>query len=475
MAASPTRRHGSPGSLNIRLHSAPQGWVDPQQRTATQASGAIPQRYAGTVSYDSSMQVPVSSRGFAFQQAAANIQIPKVDEICCISRMWSVRFQHQQLRIAAVECLAQHYGSPVRYSGTSSLSSPTLDAATMTALETLKDLFEASLKPSPTVITVGLVIVLLVPILLHFLYTAATPYTSLPAVLLIGPSGSGKTALLTLFERGPFYHNKDATNSDNAKPSVSTPVAETHTTQVPSAVELAVSSSSDPTSPATISSYRTDLDAAGAQAKKFLLVDTPGHPKLRGHALASLAQDTPTISVPPTPASSFNPSNSNETNQPSKIKAVLFLIDAAALADSDSPYLSTAAEHLHDALLALQRRHRARKGSRAPPAVPVLVAANKLDLFTALPAALVKSNLEAEISRIRRARSKGLLSSDRQDADGLDGDEDEADGWLGSYGSEKFSFKEMLEFDIEVEVLGGNVVGEGPGAEKWWRWIAERI
>ncbi|KAL2270506.1 hypothetical protein VTJ83DRAFT_2690 [Remersonia thermophila] len=351
----------------------------------------------------------------------------------------------------------------------------------MTALDTLKDLFEASLKPSPAVITIGLAIVLLVPILLHFLYTAATPYTSLPAVLLIGPPGAGKTALLTLFERGPFYHNKEDTAdaNNNGKPTVTTPVSETHTTQVPHAVELAVSSpsSADPTSPGHVASYQTDLDAAGAQAKKFLLVDTPGHPKLRGRALAALAQDTPTIAVAPSPAAAAasSPGAPDAGNPPSKVKAVVFVVDAAALADSDAPYLAAAAEHLHDALLALQRRHRARKGSRAPPAVPVLVAANKLDLFTALPAALVKSHLEAEIGRIRRARSKGLLSSDRHDADGLDADEDEADAWLGSYGSDKFSFKEMLEFDIEVDVLGGNVVGEGPGADKWWRWIAERL
>ena len=315
----------------------------------------------------------------------------------------------------------------------------------MTALDTLKAAFEASLTPSPTVLSVGLAIVLLIPILLHFIFSATTPYTTLPSVLLVGPSGAGKTALLTLFERGPLYHPD--TGSASEKPTVPTPVAKTHTSQSPSTVELAVST--DPHS----SSYTTDLDAAGATAKKFLLVDTPGHPKLRAHALAHLQPSTTTTS----------PKKSN-------LKALLFLTDAAALADPDSRALSDTAEYLYDILLTLQRRFQARGGSRAPASVPVLVAANKADLFTALPAALVKANLEGELGRIRKARSKGLLDSGGGGEEG-----EEGDGWLGAYGSERFSFREMMEFDVEVEVVGGNVLGEGPGAEKWWKWIGERV
>ena len=127
-----------------------------------------------------------------------------------------------------------------------------------------------------------------------------------------------------------------------------------------------------------------------------------------------------------------------------------------------------------EVLMTLQKRFHRRSGSRAPASVPVLIAANKLDLFTALPAALVKSNLEAELGRIRKARSKGLLDSGEAGDDAAGGVE-EGDGWLGGYGEERFSFKEMMEFDVEVEVIGGNVVGEGPGADKWWKWIGERV
>ncbi|KAK4237934.1 hypothetical protein C8A03DRAFT_34088 [Achaetomium macrosporum] len=337
----------------------------------------------------------------------------------------------------------------------------------MPALDTLKAAFEASLNPSPTVILVGVAVVLLIPILLHFIFSATTPYTTLPSVLLVGPSSAGKTALMTLFERGPLYHNQQQQQGNN-KSTVNSPVAQTHTSQVSSAVELAVSSPG----PNQLSSYRDDLDAQGATAKRFLLVDTPGHPKLRSQALSRLAATTPTITLPSTSPSSS--SSSSEINK-SKLKAVIFLVDAAALADSDSGALAATAEYLYDVLLTLQKRFHRRTGSRAPASVPVLVAANKLDLFTALPAALVKSNLEAELARIRKARSKGLLDSGVAGDDEGAGGVDEMENWLGGVGNEKFSFKEMMEFDVEVEVIGGNVIGDGPGADKWWKWIGERI
>ncbi|KAL2156594.1 hypothetical protein VTH82DRAFT_1339 [Thermothelomyces myriococcoides] len=358
----------------------------------------------------------------------------------------------------------------------------------MTVLETLKDAFEASLKPSPTVIIVGLIIVLFFPAILHCLYTATTPYSTLPSVLLIGPSGAGKTALLTLFERGPFYHPDQASSSSpssNNGLTVTEPVAQTRTSQAPCTVELAVGTND---AAGGLVSYRVDLDATEATAKKFLLIDTPGHPKLRTSALTQLSSVSHTGTIRLAGLSSLsggagkrtnNGDNdgSSSSNNKSTLKALVFVVDAAALAEgSEGPGLATAAEYLYEVLLALQRRHRRGSGSRAPSSIPVLVAANKLDLFTALPAALVKSQLEAEIGRIRKARSKGLLDSGEADDGGADPlGPDEADSWLGAYGSDKFSFKEMLEFDIEVDVIGGNVVGEGPGADKWWKWIGEKV
>ncbi|KAI1157512.1 signal recognition particle receptor beta subunit-domain-containing protein [Nemania serpens] len=311
-------------------------------------------------------------------------------------------------------------------------------------MEDLKRFLEYIFTPSTPVITVGLLIVFVVPVLVHLWVSRQTSYASLPYVLLAGPSGGGKTSLLTLLERG------DA-------------AAQTHTSQAPHAVELTASSD------AGASTFREAArdDAPGAH-RKFRLVDTPGHGKLRGAAMAQLggagqggkekgrggkggAQTTTTTPFGVDAA---------------MLRGVVFVLDAATLDDS----VADAATFLHDVLLALQRRAGAGRSSRSPNAVHLLVAANKLDLFTALPASLVRTNLEAELGRIRQSRSKGLLDS------GVGTDEidsDEQDNWLGEYGSEKFTFGQMREFDIEVDVIGGSVL-EGD-VDKWWDWIAGRI
>ncbi|KAI0184718.1 signal recognition particle receptor beta subunit [Xylaria flabelliformis] len=285
-------------------------------------------------------------------------------------------------------------------------------------MEDLKRAIEYIFTPSTPVITVGLLIVFLVPVLVHLYITRQTPYTSLPFILLAGPSGGGKTSLLTLLERG-----------DTA--------VKTHTSQTAHAVELTVS---------TDAGARTFREAARDDApgshKKFHLVDTPGHGKLRGAAMAQLFGDA------------------------AMLRGVIYVLDAATLDDS----LADVATYLYEVLLALQKRAGSGRTSRSPNAVHVLIGANKLDLFTALPAAFVRSNLEAELGRIRQSRSKGLLDS------GINTEEvgsEEQDSWLGEYGSEKFTFDQMREFDIQVDVIGGSVL-EG-NVDKWWDWIGARI
>jgi signal recognition particle receptor subunit beta len=180
--------------------------------------------------------------------------------------------------------------------------------------------------------------------------------------------------------------------------------------------------------------------------KKFLLIDTPGHGKLRHHALENIT----------------NPQN---------LKGLIFLVDAATLSAGDEGLRQTA-DYLHDVLLLLQKRVTRSKAAKALKEIPVLIAANKMDLFTALPAALAKSSLEAEITKVRTSRSKGLLDS----GIGMGDAEDEKDDWLGEMGSTEFKFSQMEEFDVSVEVSGGNVVGgEGPTVDKWWKWISERL
>ena len=284
-------------------------------------------------------------------------------------------------------------------------------------MATLSEIVDILMTPSLPVLLIGAAVVLLAPVFLHFILSSSKSYTITPTVLLLGPEGAGKTALLTLFERG-------------------TQPAATHTSQVAQAVELSASTDSD-----SRSSFRNHDDVTGTHTK-FLLVDTPGHGKLRNVAVGKLARSE-------------------------KLKAVVFVVDAAALSEQD--VLATSAAYLYDVLLHLQKRASDKTNKFS---IPVLIAANKMDLFTAIPSVLVKSHLETELTRIRSSKSKGLLDS------GVGMNEigsEEQDSWLGEYGSEKFSFQQMQEFNVDIDVLPGNIMGETAEADQWWWWIAQKI
>jgi signal recognition particle receptor subunit beta len=163
---------------------------------------------------------------------------------------------------------------------------------------------------------------------------------------------------------------------------------------------------------------------------------------------------------------------------------VIFVVDAANISagdDGDAAALRDAAGYLHDVLMVLQRAYTGAKSSKYA-SVPVLVAANKMDLFTALPAPLVKAALEKEITRLRATRARGIaavgkvgkgegLDAANSDDEGLGDDEAEVLG--GGDAESKFTFEQMDEWGVDVLVTGGNVTGEeGPGVEGWWEWIA---
>lgn len=158
------------------------------------------------------------------------------------------------------------------------------------------------------------------------------------------------------------------------------------------------------------------------------------------------------------------------------------MVDAADISSTTSSTsggigneaLRQTAEYLHDLLLLLQKRANT-KTSRAPAEMPVLVAANKLDLFTALPAPLVKSALETEITNVRNSRNKGLLDSGIGMDDITCGAGEERE-WLGEEGDRKFTFGQMEESGVKVSVVGGNVLGaEGADVQGWWGWIGENL
>ncbi|ODQ54516.1 P-loop containing nucleoside triphosphate hydrolase protein [Saitoella complicata NRRL Y-17804] len=155
------------------------------------------------------------------------------------------------------------------------------------------------------------------------------------------------------------------------------------------------------------------------------LVDLPGHPKLAHLFEAELALNTP--------------------------KGLVFVIDSAALARPDA--IRAVAEQLYALLVRLQK---------VKTAVPVLIACNKSDLFTALPAPRVKTLLEAEIEKIRKARSAEISL-----AEGEDDEDKELLGWEG----EDFKFA-MLE-GMEVDVVSGSV--DKNDVQAWKDWMAERV
>ncbi|KAG9198633.1 hypothetical protein G6514_009748 [Epicoccum nigrum] len=283
-----------------------------------------------------------------------------------------------------------------------------------------------ALSPSPMAMLVTVAFALLVPILLHtFLYRKAASATGLPTFLLVGPSGAGKTALTMLAERGT--------------------VPTTHTSIAPLSIEALLP---DPHVPAS-SHYRSPGDPAYERARRFILLDTPGHGKLRSYATQTLAD-------------------------PKHVRGIIFVVDAAAM-DEDQA-LVDAAEYLHDVLLSLQKRHTTAKSSKGPAAIPVLVAANKMDLFTALPASAVKAKLERAITAVRDGRAKAL----RDGGAALSGGDDEVDEekeWLGEGGEGAFHFDHMREVGTTVDVRGGCVgLGHSEGdAAGWWGWIGEQL
>jgi signal recognition particle receptor subunit beta len=186
--------------------------------------------------------------------------------------------------------------------------------------------------------------------------------------------------------------------------------------------------------------YRSDSDPARKTRKKFSIVDTPGHGKLRHFALEQLTK-------------------------PQQFKGIIYVVDAADL-DADSQSLRDTAEYLHDILLLLQKS--ASKSSRSQKKLTFLIAANKTDLFTALPASLTKKTLETEISKFRDSRAKGLLDSGTGE---LDPEKD----WLGETGEGGFEFDQMEEI-LDISVEGGSVQGaEKPDISKYWAWIGNNL
>lgn len=191
---------------------------------------------------------------------------------------------------------------------------------------------------------------------------------------------------------------------------------------------------------------------------RYNVRDTPGHGKLRG------AQGVSQLHT-----------MSTTKDARSKVRGVVFTVDTAALAQDET--LRDTAIYLHDILLVLQKRalRRGKSYLIAAGEIPVLVAANKQDLFTALPPGSVREKLESEIDRIRKSKSKGLM--DASVDSGMGGGEEEI---LGDDDvQDKFTFKLLEdEVGIKVDVVGGAVKGDddqnvGSGVRRWEEWVGQ--
>lgn len=291
------------------------------------------------------------------------------------------------------------------------------------------EIVEWLMSPSPIVFFVGFFVVMFVPVLMHTIMVAHAE-SDLPLVLVAGPSQTGKTAFAHLLETGHQAHFS-------------------FISQVAQSIELTASRDGD-----RKDSFRENRDDTTGTHTKFLLTETPGHGKLRPQTLTKITDTT--------------------GGKKTTLRSVVYLLDAAAIAEQE--VLADTAEYLYDILLTLQKasirksKDGVRSGSRG---VPVLIAANKSDLFTALPGTSIKTSLEAEITRIRNSKTHGLLDS------GVGTDEigsEERDDWLGEYGTKKFLFSQLAEFEIDVDVISGTVTGnKDQGIQKWWQWIAYRV
>jgi len=295
---------------------------------------------------------------------------------------------------------------------------------------------------NPIAILVTVLFALGCPLLLHYLlYRKAAAPTS-GAFLLLGPSGAGKTALFTLLE------SKSSRLEKSTKP--------THISQTSSSTTVNLS----PTIPIASNRYRSINDPSLPEASKnpvtYHLRDTPGHGKLR--ELQGISQLRAIL----------HPKKSK-----SGMRGVIFVVDAATLSEQNEA-LRDAASYLHDVLLILQKRalNNGKPSSKIAAEVAVLVAANKQDLFTALPPGSVRDKLELEIDRIRKSRGKGLMDSSVNP-----GGSDEEDILGGDDGHGMFSFKSLAgEVGVQVDVIGGAVKSDkeadvGAGVRRWEEWI----
>ncbi|KAL2824672.1 signal recognition particle receptor beta subunit-domain-containing protein [Aspergillus cavernicola] len=315
----------------------------------------------------------------------------------------------------------------------------------MSAWATFEAVATLLLEGSPLGILIAVVITFGVPVLLHFLFYRAVASPPSSNFLLLGPSGAGKTALLTLLESKSSF-----TPKPKSKPTHTSQTSTLATIRLPVSVPIASNKYRSVNDPTLKDAHRNPI--------RYCVRDTPGHGKLRGSQGLSELQ-----------------SMSASKDPKVKLRGIVFTVDTAAISETEA--LRDAASYLYDVLLVLQKRalSRGKSSLKAAAEIPVLVAANKQDLFTALPPGSVREKLEAEIDGIRKYKSKGLMDASA-DAESGEGEDD----ILGSYDvKDKFNLKDFEEeIGVKIDVIGGAVKGDegddvGTGVRRWEEWIGQ--
>lgn len=296
-------------------------------------------------------------------------------------------------------------------------------------------------------VAIAIVIAFGAPLLIHWILYQVSESAPLQTFVLLGPSGAGKTSLLRLLE------------ARSLRPPEAPSPLPTHTSQVSTTAVVTLA----PSVPTESNRYRSVNDPSLREAAKnpvrYRLRDTPGHGKLReSQAIHHLGGAL----------------KRSKDAKKERIRGIIFVVDAAALTGEDA--LRDAATYLHDVLLLLQKRALAvfRSSAKTRAGILVLVAANKQDLFTALPPGAVRAKLEAEIENVRKSKSRSLIDAS---ADLARADEAEEEMLGGDAGAGKFSFRRLAEeLGIQVDVVGGAVKDDtdgavGSGVRSWEEWI----
>ncbi|KAJ6263234.1 Signal recognition particle subunit [Drechslerella dactyloides] len=267
------------------------------------------------------------------------------------------------------------------------------------------------------ILFITLFAVILIPVVLSQLLSSKSKDGPSSFFLLAGPRDSGKTSFLLYLQEQTLIPTQTSTTSATVK--------------LPTGVLEQIKSEDGETSiPEDIGSRHS-----------FHLKDTPGHPKLRSQALTSINLG------------------------PKACIGIIFMLDSAVL--SSQPRLTDTVEYLYELLLVIQKQYNSLSESSAssPDPIPLLIACNKNDLFTALPSAKISILLQTELGRMKETKRKGLLNAGAGEED----DED-LDRVLGDENSDHVTWEGLREFGVEISVQSGSI--KSTHAESWKSWMS---